>query len=1044
MTNIRSLPRFLAHLAACTIVALAVSCSSGGSGTDAGSSEDTVQPAKDGQSQPDVSVPSDAQNPEDALVADAGFDAPAPDAPDVCAPDCVGRVCGSDGCNGSCGTCPADDGYYCTADGHCNCQPETCDTWNVSCGQWNDGCGGVVSCGECNEFPNAFCNGGTCACKPDCADKTCGSDGCGASCGQCVCGNGLCEEMEDYQGCKPDCGFCGDGVCGAGEDETGPAGTLVCMKDCGPVCGDELCELGETNQECPYDCPMCGDGVCSPGEQNGGCFFECPPSCGDGQCVGFFETPANCPQDCPPVCGDGACAPPENLAGCPGDCALCGDGICSSKEDQAGCPGDCLGQCGNGICEGSESPDQCAVDCGFCGDGTCGFIEEPGSCTKDCAGTCGDGECGDDETEDSCPADCGCLPDCSGKECGLDECGFDCGSCSQFAACGEDNQCHCQFLECGQHCCSDEAICVDELCCLPDCSGLDCGTDGCLGSCGDCPELKTCQQGHCVCQFQNCQGKCCQQGQTCSAGKCCTPDCDGKACGDNGCGSSCGNCGFAHECEAGQCVWQVFCGNKECEPGAGENCQTCPQDCACGNNAVCQASGACCQLQCGNKECGPDGCGGVCGECAELSTCTAGVCKCDFQACADACCQQGQVCHASACCKPDCSGKECGDDGCGGSCGECPDGFSCSDFICQCDNIIWTRNHGEKDSDLIYGVSLADEGYYFGGRTQSTLEYHNFWAVKVNLDGYKQWSQDYTGSGSFSKDIAFGVATTPDGDLVAVGKQDTGLWYSGVARKFAPDGTNLWGKTFGGNGLNEFRDVVVTDSGVSVMVGQTFSGYTYKGWLVALNPDGSTNGSKTYTASGAFDVLRGIEKVSAGGFVAVGCSGLQSIDNDDYVSPGQMWLVRLDNSFNLSWSAKLHNSSEGFAVAETADGFVVVGYTWNGSNRDIVVVRTDASGTKMWEQVFGWGGDDVAQDVLVTPNNSYLVTGYAQPPGKSDQDLILFDMSQAGAVLWQTFAGSSGTQAGYSLAPVPGEPGSYIAAGRNSNDGWLVKFSSCY
>lgn len=191
-------------------------------------------------------------------------------------------------------------------------------------------------------------------------------------------------------------------------------------------------------------------------------------------------------------------------------------------------------------------------------------------------------------------------------------------------------------------------------------------------------------------------------------------------------------------------------------------------------------------------------------------------------------------------------------------------------------------------------------------------------------------------------------------------------------------------------------------------------------------------------------MLRGIETVSTGGYVAVGCSGLQSIDNEDYVSPGQMWLLRLNDSFAVTWSAKLHGSAEGFAVAETEDGFIVAGYKWNGSNRDIVVVRTDSSGSKMWEQVLGWGGDDVAKAVTMTPNGGFLITGYARPPQKSDTDMYIFEMSPAGAILWQMFVGGSSTQAGHALIPVTGEPGNYLASGRNGSDGWMVKFGSCY
>ena len=61
-----------------------------------------------------------------------------------------------------------------------------------------------------------------------------------------------------------------------------------------------------------------------------------------------------------------------------------------------------------------------------------------------------------------------------------------------------------------------------------------------------------------------------------------------------------------------------------------------------------------CQPKCSGKECGPDGCGSVCGQCPSAAPLcgTDGQCKVD--------------------CQPSCSGKECGPDGCGSVCGQCP------------------------------------------------------------------------------------------------------------------------------------------------------------------------------------------------------------------------------------------------------------------------------------------------------------------------------------------------------------------------------------
>ncbi len=68
-----------------------------------------------------------------------------------------------------------------------------------------------------------------------------------------------------------------------------------------------------------------------------------------------------------------------------------------------------------------------------------------------------------------------------------------------------------------------------------------------------------------------------------------------------------------------------------------------------------------CQPACGGKGCGSDGCGGSCGACGSGETCSPG----------------GQ-CIPEAC-QPHCAGKSCGADGCGGLCGTCDEGDFCTD-----------------------------------------------------------------------------------------------------------------------------------------------------------------------------------------------------------------------------------------------------------------------------------------------------------------------------------------------------------------------------
>jgi len=131
-----------------------------------------------------------------------------------------------------------------------------------------------------------------------------------------------------------------------------------------------------------------------------------------------------------------------------------------------------------------------------------------------------------------------------------------------------------------------------------------------------------------------------------------------------------------HEIE---CVTGPYCAtDNDCPPFEGKHCNLAldPPQCQilycgdvtspCSEEAFCASricfNDQCCQPDCDNLECGDDGCGGSCGECIG----------------------EGSYCTEGHCCIPDCGFLECGPDPiCGVECGPCPDGFACTtDFRC--------------------------------------------------------------------------------------------------------------------------------------------------------------------------------------------------------------------------------------------------------------------------------------------------------------------------------------------------------------------------
>lgn len=367
----------------------------------------------------------------------------------------------------------------------------------------------------------------------------------------------------------------------------------------------------------------------------------------------------------------------------------------------------------------------------------------------------------------------GCEPDCSGRECGDNGCGGSCGSCSGDPTCNASGQCVCADgrTNCAGNCvntnrnenhcggcdipCAAGEECLAGVCeCVPVCDGLECGDDGCDGSCGSCTGGKTCESGQCQCPSgqQDCDGTCtdlstdrshcgscdnaCVVGEGCVEGECiedCDPSCLGQECGDDGCGGSCGSCTEGLVCAAtGQCSCDE--GALECGEGVCVDSQTDPDNCG-GCGMVCGADEACvegecaCLRSCGDRECGDDGCGGSCGLCGDDRLCGGGgqcLCVGALVDCGGACidvrndpghcggcdvlCLVYELCVAGECsteepdggCAPSCEGRECSDDGCGGSCGECDSNEMCaSGGLCLCreeltdcgDNCVDVRSH---------------------------------------------------------------------------------------------------------------------------------------------------------------------------------------------------------------------------------------------------------------------------------------------------------------------------------------------------------------
>jgi hypothetical protein len=147
---------------------------------------------------------------------------------------------------------------------------------------------------------------------------------------------------------------------------------------------------------------------------------------------------------------------------------------------------------------------------------------------------------------------------------------------------------------------SNACIVTGGTTCVPSCTGKQCGSDGCSGSCGTCPSGQSCDaSGQCQ--------------------KSCVPACTGKQCGPDGCGGSCGSCATGQTCsDSGQCQGTATCAHGDCDTGSAlqNGCDACvtsicavdPYCCTTAWDSICvgevgSVCGKSCTTQCAHDEC---------------------------------------------------------------------------------------------------------------------------------------------------------------------------------------------------------------------------------------------------------------------------------------------------------------------------------------------------------------------------------------------------------------------------------------------------------
>ena len=405
----------------------------------------------------------------------------------------------------------------------------------------------------------------------------------------------------------------------------------------------------------------------------------------------------------------------------------------------------------------------------------------------------------------------------------------------------------------------------------------------------------------------------------------------------------------------------------------------------------------------------------------------------------------------------------------------------------------WDRTFGGADYEELHAVTpTLDGGFVLGGSTLSgnsgdlttpSLGHWDYWVVKVDEDGNKEWDKRFGGE---AEDRMWAVLYTSDGGYLlaggsrsnrsidksedAIGEMD--YWII----KLDAQGNKEWDKTIGGSGEDRLRaGILETTDGGYIMAG--FSNSPISGdktepskgktdyWVVKINGTGFVEWDRTYGGEEEEQLFS--FTATTDGYIMGGDSrsGIGGDKTDSLRGITDWWILKIDLNGNILWQRTFGGIFEDVMldIQSTMDGgYIAAGKSLSppslGSDKtgllhgldDFWVIKLDSIGNKTWDATYGGNDTDIAHDIRQTIRGTYVVAGVSHSNvsgNRSDvldrcKDYWMLGIDQNGKKVWDIGFGGDGCDAlaDFDIAT----DGTYFIAGHSSSNAAFDKSEDSY
>ncbi len=309
--------------------------------------------------------------------------------------------------------------------------------------------------------------------------------------------------------------------------------------------------------------------------------------------------------------------------------------------------------------------------------------------------------------------------------------------------------------------------------------------------------------------------------------------------------------------------------------------------------------------------------------------------------------------------------------------------------------------------------------------------------IKTDLQGNVLW----TFTSAQDSLTGRGVVELPSGDFMVCGSHinartdSNGITYTDSDAhllRVSASGQELASYSYGGNRPEDSYALLNHGPNSVVVAGYTRSiGLgSYDVYLLEVDFNtGALLQEKTFGSSSS-ELGYGLAPSIDGGYFITGLQELGTNSRED------VFLLRLNASLNQQWwqNYPATGFENGRDLVETTNGAVLItgeSRITANSNRNPIVIKTDALGNLIWQRTFGGLLGDGTTGISLLPDDAFAIAGYTFSYGQGASDAYLIQSDSSGVAFSNLIYGNvfSDLDLNCSLSPSPEE----------GIDGWMLE-----